>query len=240
MKFVQAQFSLKYEPRWKIRRDANHIEDLLQEYYGTPQIMPLPDDIAAEAPRIVFASHGGHSQINFSQISADFTVGFDGDFVEHYEHTKSYIQKRVQLLKQVLLNIGIDEYYFFGLTYNIHLDIGRDNPLKYINKLLGDSFTDRSNLYEVMQRITSVEEDKFFINQQISTFKEFQNNGINVPTLMSFLNSKLIQEGVSVSLDVNDRYAFLNNGTNTSMSEFDCELNKIFDLIERTLQHLEA
>ena len=75
MKFVQAQFSLKYEPRWKIRRDANHIEDLLQEYYGTPQIMPLPDDIAAEAPRIVFASHGGHSQINFSQISADFTVG---------------------------------------------------------------------------------------------------------------------------------------------------------------------
>ena len=40
MKFVQAQFSLKYEPRWKIRRDANHIEDLLQEYYGTPQIMP--------------------------------------------------------------------------------------------------------------------------------------------------------------------------------------------------------
>ena len=160
--------------------------------------------------------------------------------MEHYEHTKSYIQKRVQLLKQVLLNIGIDEYYFFGLTYNIHLDIGRDNPLKYINKLLGDSFTDRSNLYEVMQRITSVEEDKFFINQQISTFKEFQNNGINVPTLMSFLNSKLIQEGVSVSLDVNNRYAFLNNGTNTSMSEFDCELNKIFDLIERTLQHLEA
>ena len=184
--------------------------------------------------------NGGHSQINFSQISADFTVGFDGDFVEHYEHTKSYIQKRVQLLKQVLLNIGIDEYYFFGLTYNIHLDIGRDNPFKYINKLLGDSFTDRSNLYEVMQRITSVEEDKFFINQQISTFKEYQNNGINVPTLMSFLNSKLIQEGVSVSLDVNNRFAFLDNGTNTSMSEFDCELNKIFDLIERTLQHLEA
>ncbi len=29
MKFVQAQFSLKYEPQLKIRRSANDIEDFL-------------------------------------------------------------------------------------------------------------------------------------------------------------------------------------------------------------------
>ena len=57
MKFVQAQFSLKYEPQLKIRRSANQIEDLLQEYYGAPQVIPIPDDIAAEAPRIVLSAH---------------------------------------------------------------------------------------------------------------------------------------------------------------------------------------
>ena len=52
MKFVQAQFSLKYEPQIKIRRSVNDIEDFLQEHYGTPQTMPLPDEFAPEAPRI--------------------------------------------------------------------------------------------------------------------------------------------------------------------------------------------
>ena len=32
MKFVQAQFSLKYDPQVKIRRSANDIEDFLQQH----------------------------------------------------------------------------------------------------------------------------------------------------------------------------------------------------------------
>lgn len=239
MKFVQAQFSLKYEPQLKIRRSANLIEDLLHEYYGVPQVIPIPDDIAAEAPRIVLTSHTGHSQINFSQISVDFTVRFDSDYIGNYESTKSYIQERIQLLKHVLSNIGINEYYFFGLTYNIHLDIGEDAPLEHIRNLLGGNLLEKVNLYEVMQRVASLEENKFFVNQQISTFKEYQSNGMNIPNLIDFSNSKLIEEGVSVSLDVNNRYSFLHKGVNTKMEEFDSDLSKIFELIERNIHEFE-
>lgn len=239
MKFVQAQFSLKYEPQLKIRRSANQIEDLLQEYYGAPQVIPIPDDIAAEAPRIVLNSHNGHSQINFSQIAVDFTARFDGGFSQDYEQTKEYIKKRVQLLKQALRDIGINEYYFFGLTYNIHLDIGASTPLDYIKDLLGGNLTSKENLYEVMQRVASLEEDKFFINQQISTFKEYQSNGMNIPNLIDFTNSKLVAEGVSVSLDINNRYAFLNKGANTQMQDFDADFIKIFDLIEQNMKKFE-
>ena len=34
MRFVQAQFSLKYEPQIKIRRYVNDIEDFLQEHWN--------------------------------------------------------------------------------------------------------------------------------------------------------------------------------------------------------------
>ena len=66
-------FSLKYEPHMKIRRNANQIEDLLKEHYGVPQVMPIPDDFAAEAPRVVFTSHKAHSQISFS-IARQYSI----------------------------------------------------------------------------------------------------------------------------------------------------------------------
>lgn len=236
MRFVQAQFSLKYEPQLKIRRSANQIEDLLQEYYGAPQVIPIPDEIAAEAPRIVLNSHNGHSQINFSQIAVDFTARFDGDFFNNYENTKKYILNRVQLLKKALREIGINEYYFFGVTYNIHLDIGDDEPLEHIKVLLGGNLNNKENLYEVMQRTALLEDNKFFINQQISTFKEYQSNGMNIPDLIDFSNSKLMAEGVSVSLDVNNRYSFLKSGMNTSMDAFDADFIRMFELIEQNIE----
>ncbi|MCI9052558.1 MAG: hypothetical protein HFI05_11700 [Lachnospiraceae bacterium] len=239
MEFVQAQFSLKYEPHMKIRRNANQIEDLLKEHYGVPQVMPIPDDFAAEAPRVVFTSHKAHSQISFSQISVDLTVNFDGEYRNNFELTKSYIQKRVYLLKQVLNDIGIKEYYFFGLTYNARLDIGKDKPLEYIKTLLGDNLSKEENLYEVLQRVALVEEKKFFVNQQVSTFREYQNSGKNIPNLLDFSNSKLISEGVSISLDINNRYSFLYKGTNTKMQEFDVEFEKIYSLMEQNFKKWE-
>ena len=68
MMSVQAQFSLKYEPQIKIRRSANDIEDFLQQYYGTPQTMPLPDEFAPEAPRIVLYSKNGIVKLVFHRF----------------------------------------------------------------------------------------------------------------------------------------------------------------------------
>ena len=239
MKFVQAQFSLKYEPQVKIRRNANLIEDSLQEYYGAPQVLPLPDEFAPEAPRIILNSHNGHSQINFSQLSVDFTAKFDGDFADKYENAKSYIEQRVQLLRQVMSAMEINEYYYFGLTYTIHIDSAEKNPIEQIKTLLGGNLLEKDNLYEVMQRVATLEDNKFFVNQQISTFKEYQSNGINNPNLIDFSNSRLLSEGVSVALDVNNRYEFLKSGEKMSMEYFDAGLLRIFELIETNMKQYE-
>ena len=236
MKYMQAQFSFKYEPQIKIRRSVNQIEDLLQDYYGAPQVMPIPDDFAAEAPRIVLRSHGGHSQISFSQISMDFTVNFDGEYADSFETTKEYIKQRIDVLKGVLRNIGIEKYYFFGLTYNVELEGGYSNSLEHIKKLLGGNVAEQHNLYEASQRIALVEDEKFFVNQQIGTFRQYQSNGISIPNLLEFTNSKLVSEGVSVTVDVNNRYAFLNSGNSFGLDCFDSDFDRIFSFVEETLQ----
>lgn len=231
MKFLQAQFSLKFEPQVKIRRSVNIIEDKLQTYYGVPQVVPIPDEIAAEAPRIILTSHNGHSQISFSQISADLHVNFDGEFWEKYESTKAYIYERVQLLKKVLEEIGINEYNYFGITYIMQIDIGKLTPIDYVKNKMQGIFDLSDNLYEFNQRMALVEEEHFFVNRQLSTFKQFQSVS-NIPNLLDFKNSKIIAEGVSLSLDVNNRFSYMKNG-NAPMSKFDLELDKIFALIEK-------
>lgn len=96
MKFVQAQFSLKYEPQIQIRRSANMIEDFLAEHYGPPQTMPIPDDFAAEAPRI--------SSFNDTQgemcISSALAERARGDILttsEEFEFFEKHQKKNVNL-----------------------------------------------------------------------------------------------------------------------------------------------
>ena len=57
--------------------------------------------------------------------------------------------------------------------------------------------------------------------------------------LLDFSNSKLISEGVSISLDINNRYSFLYKGTNTKMQEFDVEFEKIYSLMEQNFKKWE-
>lgn len=230
MKFVQAQFSLKYEPQPKIRRYANDIEDFLQQYYGIPQTMPLPDEFAPEAPRIILYSKKGHSQISFSQISIDFIVNFDNEFLDDFSKTQGYIHERVILLIELLKKINISEYLFCGITYNIRLDIGKQKPIDYIKSYLGGDML-YDNLYEASQNVACVNDDKFFVNQQIGTYKEFQGRSSVVPNLFEIENGSIVSEGISLVLDINNRYQYIYQNKKSLINDCLAEVDAIFVLL---------
>lgn len=230
MKFIQAQFSLKYEPQIKIRRSANDIEDFLQPQYGTPQMLPLPDEFAPEAPRIILYSKNGHSQISISQISIDFIVNFDNEFLNDFKKTQEYIQERITLLIELLKRININEYLFCGITYNARLDIGTQKPIDYIRRFLGGDIP-QNGLYEASQNIVCVEDDKFFINQQIGTYKEFQGRPGVVPNLFEIGNGTVISEGISLVLDINNRYQYVYKNKKNSIKDCSKDVDSIFTLL---------
>ena len=233
MEYVQAQFSLKFEPQIRIRRYANQIEDFLQQYYGTPQTMPIPDEFAAEAPRIIINSIIGHSQISFSQFSVDFMVNFDGEYKNQFTLTKEYITARLELLKGLLKEIDIYSFYFAGITYNVHLDTHGKSAVDYLKDLLGVSITPTDKIYEASQRIAYVEEELFFVNEQIGTYKQYEGRGNSIPNLMNYKNSNLVAEGINLSLDVNNRYRYLMNGDSIQIKELTAVIEKIYGIVER-------
>lgn len=230
MKFVQAQFSLKYEPQLKIRRYANDIEDFLQQHYGTPQTMPLPDEFALEAPRIILYSKNGHSQISFSQISVDFIVNFDNKFLNDFSKTQEYIQERITLIIELLKKIHINEYLYCGVTYNAHLEIGEQRPIDYIKKYLGGDIP-YDSLYEASQNTACVKDDKFFVNRQIGTYKEFQGRSGVVPNLFEVGNSAIVSEGISLALDINNRYQYIYQNKKNSINDCLADVDMIFSLL---------
>lgn len=238
MKFVQAQFSLKYKPLIKIRRAANDIEDFLQQHYGTPQMMPLPDEFAPEAPRIVLYSKNGHSQISFSQISVDFIVNFDNEFLNDFKKTQKYIQDRVSLIIELLKKININEYLFCGITYNTRLDIESQRPIDYIRQLLRIDIPP-DDLYEVSQNIACIKDEKFFINQQIGTYKEFQGKLGVVPNLFEIDNGTVISEGVSLVLDINNRYQYVYKNKKNSINDCSTDIDTIFKLLINNISRWE-
>ena len=233
MEFVQAQFSLKYQPQIKIRRSVNEIEDYLQEHYGTPQTVPIPDDFAAEAPRIILNSHNGHSQISFSQISVDFTVSFDGDYRTDFGLTQEYILERIGILKDLLEKIGICDFYFAGITYNMHLNTEHQDYISYMRKILG--LDECKNMYEATRRVATTVDNQFFVNEQIGTYKEYRNKGASIPNLMDFVNSKLVDEGINLSIDINNRFEYLQTGESKKLDTFDAIITKIYNLIKNEL-----
>jgi len=235
MKFVQALFSLKYEPRQKIRRFANDIEDFLSEHYGPPQTIPIPDEFSPDAPRMILYSKNGHSQISFSQISVDFLVNFDGDFTQNFEKTKLYISQRLAIIVNLLEKIEIKTYCFCGITYNVRLDIDEQKPIDYIKQFLNTDIT-TENLYDASQHTAIIKDNKYFINQQIGIYREYRSKIGSIPALFDLAGNIIISEGIALSLDINNRYQYIQKGVSAATSDLANELACIFSLMEDNLK----
>ena len=130
----------------------------------------------------------------------------------------------------MLRKININEYLFCGITYNTHLDILEQKPTEYIRKFLGGNIL-QDDLYEASQSMAYVKNDKFFINHQIGTYKEFQGRLGIVPSLFEADNAEVISEGVALALDINNRYQYIYKNKKNSINDCSNDLDNIFELL---------
>jgi len=75
-KYIQNGFNISFSRQPEIRRRANDFEDRLKGLYFQPHIVPVPDDLDPEVPRMLFGSEHGFSQIIVSQISLVLNVTY--------------------------------------------------------------------------------------------------------------------------------------------------------------------
>lgn len=191
-------------------------EDCLQDKYGELAInqFGIPVEAPSEIPRILIVSQKFNFQLQISknmlQVNVPFNLNVDENSVQYLQNTVDGMKTLLILFKEFKVEI-----LYVGVMANYVSNI--DNGVKHIlSKCYNiDNLQDKDNIYDIMSRITYVEDDIYYKNMTIGNIRETisQNNL------------------VGISYDVNDRYRY--NSTKQISASKDDTLDKILSIHKR-------
>ena len=222
-RYIQNSFSLTMERQLDIRRRANDFEDLLKEktegHYGQPQVIPVPDELDPEVPRLIFGSRHGFSQILISQISITLSVNYSPEWQLDISKGQKYLIERTKAIFSLLELLNNVPLFFSGLTTRVRIaSTETDSAIISLLKQLHDIGSQSSNIHDLMFKLTSVYKDRFFSNMTVQNYRVWKL--VTQPQGVMRLPLKEVRErGVEIINDFNDRYAFNENDSYYSSPE---------------------
>lgn len=229
---ISNSVSINFERVLNIRRSANSFEDLLSDRYSHPNVLPVPDDFEPNAPRIIFESTHGYSQIVISQLNITLNVSYSLEWQENSKQRLDYLHNRSQSLLEILPELKILPTYC-GLLTNCVLPTSLDDNqiLNHIKNTTGYT-TNEKNLSEISIRNTSVIDNLYFSHIEVSNYRKWNPTKL-VNSPQRFISENVTERGIIFFGDFNDRYSF-NENENYSTSQD--AVNSIIDLGSNTLE----
>lgn len=209
-KYIQNSFNIFFSRQPEIRRRANDFEDKLKGRYFQPHIVPVPDDLDPEVPRMLFGSEHGFSQIIVSQVTLVLNVTYSPDWQTDISKGRQYLFGRVPILFELLDILKGEKPYFCGLSTRVHLSTKAENKeiIEHLEKLfLRNSM---NSIYDVQLKITNVLSQRFFNNMTLQNYRLWKTEGPQ-QGIIRLPQNEVSDRGIEISGDFNDRYAFNEN-----------------------------
>lgn len=248
--FVSNTFAVTFEYKKDIRRHANQIEDSLKNYasilgggYDVPIVIPIPDEVEPNAPRLVFNSLHGFSQMIFNQTGVTLNAAYSEDYtaIGAAELRKKYLRERIKILQDILTEVECN-VLFSGLVSRVLILTAEDeNTLqKFLPTLIPEKYKDKADsLYESIFRKTEILEGKYFNIFQVSSYREIPSgqNPFVVPRASAH---KSLKRGIEIVHDINDRYSYNeNSGYFTNSTEIERMFGLSEDIVQQFLTRAE-
>lgn len=220
-------------------------EDILNDNFQPPIILPIMDEIPENIPRIVLKSKNNHSTLSIGLSVASFTTMYDDTFSNDWKKCKDYLENRTQNIYQLIDNMTNNGNIFTGLITNIifdNLDISGLDTLKH--SLLNNT-SKLGNLYDILCKFTYVYQNKYYIN---ITLNNQRDNELIINNGRTFIKDEKRDNIIVVSIDVNDRYKANSDPNYVSSQEELIEIlnittniinHKLFSLIEKGVFNYE-
>ncbi len=240
MKILNIQSSVKFSTNVKIRRFANEIEDeFAEDNFDAPQILPFPDNLEPEAPRIILSS--ANEDIIFSQISVDFIIRNRQQL--SFDECVERIVKRITSIATLLRKISIHEYYYSGIQIQCIREKLKDDPVLILSSEMNRDISDPSeqqSIYNLAHEETRTVDETYFVNKRSSILRDLDLK-ISQDTVPASLRKPLDDrkkiEGILSIIDVNDRYAYMYNN---QVVDIDDLPNKTADIIKIVKNEFES
>lgn len=207
-RYVRNSFSITFPRQPLIRRAANDFEDRLKGTYFQPQIVPVPDDLDPEIPRIIFGSEHGFSQIVISQVSVMLNVIYSEDWQVDFDRGYAYLNERVPLLFDLTQILGNVNLHFCGLTTEVKI-ASKSEQSTVLDHLAQRMLKDAKSqgAHDIQVKRTNVVDNKFFSNVSIGNYRTWAIPELPSP-IVPLANQKVVEHGIQVIGDFNDRHAF--------------------------------
>lgn len=215
-----------------IRRKAFDLETYLGQQYAIPHIIPIPDELDPEIPRIVISSKHGFSIIQISQISLTMHVRYSPDYQTNHAKIRTYLDERLPKLFDIV-NILDVKPLFCGLTGELRLLSNfseqemHDFALQKFNYLRFNP-----DIYDFELKTTHIHAETFFANIALSNYRERQRYTDGLEPA-SFIDNSVIRTGFLINGDFNDRYAFY------SQPNYECRVTVLDHLLDVTFESFD-
>lgn len=232
MRFIEAKINLFFNP---IKENKDIIQDIINKLSDSYNLAFLGDDryngaeVPVDIPRIVGNSKNGHANLNISLNRASIDIFFDNDYVNSAEKCINYIEEKSKEIYSVINKFFDAKLLFSGITTTVIIDSLDEDPIEMIKRNFSNLKSNKE-LYDVSSKFTYIVDNNHFVNINIS-------NARGIEEVVGGLSRKV--NHLSVSLDINDRYAFtevtnyesnlkdLINNINITKRMFDNELIKL-------------
>lgn len=206
-KYIQNSFNILFSRQPDIRRSANDFEDKLKGRYFQPHIVPVPDDLDPEVPRMIFGSEHGFSQIIVSQVTLVLNVTYSPDWQIDVSKGRQYLLERVPILFELLDILKGEKAYFCGLSTRVHLSTKAEDKeiIEHLGKLLLRN--SMNSIYDFQLKIANVLSQRFFSNITLQNYRSWKLEGAR-QGIIRLPQNEASDRGIEISGDFNDRYAF--------------------------------
>jgi len=239
-KYIQNSFNIFFSRQPDIRRRANDFEDKLKGFYFQPNIIPVPDDLDPEVPRMVFGSEHGFSQIIVSQVTLVLNVTYSPDWQIDISNGRQYLLDRVPILFELFDIIKGEKPFFCGLSTRVHLSTKAEDEgiIEHLEKLfLRNSM---NSIYDFQLKIANVLSQRFFSNLTLQNYRTWKIEGPQ-QGIIRFPQNEASDRGVEIFGDFNDRYAFNENKDYyTSRENAEAIIDAGLDEIKKMIKQVEG
>ena len=243
---VRNSLALNMGRNASIRRAVNQIEDIVKKHsvggYAQPQVLPVPDELGPEIPRMIFSSRGGHSQILVSQVGLNFTANYSPDWATDPKRCLDYLLSKVDMLFEIAAAGWEDSPLpaFTGVTTACWI---KTNSVAESIRLIAPKFCEANSLVddanELSYRWSLNVDGKFYDNIAVSTGTQLKAGPSTIVDSIPRFNEKTIEGyGLEIVGDYNDRLAY--NNQITFASDATNAKQMIKTSFERTLAIVES
>ena len=226
-RYIQNSFTIVFPRQSTIRRKANEFEDRLKGRYFQPHIIPVPDDLDPEVPRMIFGSEHGFSQVIVSQVSLVLNVNYSPDWQVDIAKGQQYLLERAPVLFDLLSVLGEVHPYFCGLTTRVRLRTEMPDQVvlvRLVDAFLKDTVT--HDLHEFQLKLTRVLSDCYYSNLLVQNYRSWNVENPE-QSILRLPREAASERGIQIVGDFTDRYAF------NQMKEY-CSTKETAEIIVRS------